>query len=151
MTEPMTLYLVKQLELAVRSRLDDIFRPAGLTTIQYTALTVLERHPEMSSAQLARNSFVAAQSMAELVMALEERGLIERHRDPADRRRRVVRLTARGQGVLDQFRDAVAAVEADMLAGLTVSEVSILRRVLHTCQDNLADRLDRERSRKRTA
>ncbi len=145
----MTLYLVKQLELAVRSRLDDIFRPAGLTTIQYTALTVLDRHPDMSSAQLARNSFVAAQSMAELVMALEERGLIERHGDPADRRRRVVRLTARGRGVLDQFRDPVAAVEAEMLGGLTGREVARLRRVLRSCHDNLA--AQPERSRKRTA
>src|SRR6185437_12133584 len=56
--EPMLLYVVKQVELAVRSRLDDLLRPAGLTVLQYTALTVLERHPDLSSAQLARNSFV---------------------------------------------------------------------------------------------
>ena len=37
------IYQLKQLELAVRARLDEIVRPAGLTTQQYTALTVLER------------------------------------------------------------------------------------------------------------
>jgi hypothetical protein len=52
------LYLIKQLELAVRSHLDETVRDAGLTALQYTALTVLERHPELTSAQLARNSFV---------------------------------------------------------------------------------------------
>src|SRR5258708_40252865 len=89
---PMLLYLVKQVELAVRARLDDIFRPIGLTALQYTALTVLERHPDLSSAQLARNSFVTAQSMADMITTLEGRELIERHRDRVDRRRLVVAL-----------------------------------------------------------
>ena len=88
------MYLVKQVELAIRSHLDDLLRPAGLTALQYTALTVLERHPDLSSAQLARNSFVTAQSMADMITTLEGRGLIERHRDRADRRRLVVALTA---------------------------------------------------------
>ena len=83
----MLLYLVKQVELAVRARLDELLRPDGLTALQYTALTVLERHPDMSVAQLARNSFVTAQSMADMVAALEDRGLVGRHRDQADRRR----------------------------------------------------------------
>ena len=67
----MLLYLVKQVELAVRARLDELLRPDGLTALQYTALTVLERHPDMSVAQLARNSFVTAQSMADMVAALK--------------------------------------------------------------------------------
>src|SRR3954465_291932 len=86
-TEPTLLYLMKQLELAVRSRLDDLFRPIGLTALQYTALTVLERRPDLSSAELARNSFVTTQTMADMVTSLQARGLIERHRDPKDRRR----------------------------------------------------------------
>src|SRR5919201_2045849 len=95
--EPMLLYLVKQLELAIRSHLDDMFRPIGLTALQYTALTVLEHHPERSSAQLARESFVTAQSMADMITALERRGLIERHRATGDSRSIVIALTAAGQ------------------------------------------------------
>ena len=64
---PTLLYLMKQLELAVRARLDDLVRADGLTALQYTALTVLERHPDLTSAQLARRSFVTAQTMAEMV------------------------------------------------------------------------------------
>jgi DNA-binding MarR family transcriptional regulator len=136
--EPMTMYLVKQLELAVRSHLDDVLRPAGLTALQYTALTVLERHADMSSAQLARNSFVTAQSMADIITALEGRGMIERHRDRADRRRLVVALTSGGRDLLGRYRDQVAALEAQMLAGLTKAEVVRLRRGLHACHANLA-------------
>jgi DNA-binding MarR family transcriptional regulator len=136
--EPMLLYLIKQVELAVRSRLDDLLRPGGLTALQYTALTVLERHRDMSSAQLARNSFVTAQSMADMITALEDRGLIERYRDRADRRRLVVALTANGRELLDRYRDEVAALEAQMLTGLTKAEVSTLRRSMHACRANLA-------------
>ena len=136
----MLLYLVKQVELAARARLDDMFRPIGLTALQYTALTVLERHENMSSAQLARNSFVTAQSMADMVAALESRGLIERHRDDADRRRLAVKLTAEGRALLDRYRDEVAALEDSMLAGLSDEEVTALRAALNTCHANLASR-----------
>ena len=136
--EPMLLYLIKQVELAVRSHLDDLLRPAGLTALQYTALTVLERHRDLSAAQLARNSFVTAQSMADMITALEGRGLIERHRDQADRRRLVVALTAAGRGLLDRYRDPVRALEAAMIAGLSDTEIRDLRRSLHVCHANLA-------------
>jgi len=136
--EPMLLYLVKQVELAVRSHLDNLLRPGGLTAAQYTALTVLERHADLSSAQLARNSFVTAQSMADMITALEGRGLIERHRDQADRRRLVVALTAAGRELLDLHRNEVAALETRMLAGLGGNEVADLRHCLHVCHANLA-------------
>ena len=132
------LYLVKQVELASRARLDEIVRPAGLTALQYTALTVLERHDDMSSAQLARRSFVTAQSMADMITALEGRALIERHRDRADRRRLVVSLTAEGRALLEAFRAEVAALEQTMLAGLSGPEVAALRAALVACHANLS-------------
>jgi hypothetical protein len=60
--EPTLLYVMKQLELAVRSRLDDIVRPAGLTALQYTALTVLERRPDLTSSKLARRSLLVCRT-----------------------------------------------------------------------------------------
>jgi DNA-binding MarR family transcriptional regulator len=135
---PLLLYLVKRVELAVRARIEEIVRPAGLTTNQYTALTVLERHDDMSSAQLARLSFVTAQSMADVITSLEGRGLIERHRDRADRRRLVVSITSAGQVLLDRYRDEIAALEKSMLAGLSEDETAALRNVLNVCYDNVS-------------
>jgi hypothetical protein len=70
---PSTLYLFKQLELVVRALLDDALRPLGLTTLQYTALTVLQRRSGLSSAQLARRSFLRPQTMNVMVQTLQER------------------------------------------------------------------------------
>ena len=135
---PLLIYMVKQVELACRAQIDEIVRPVGLTASQYTALTVLERHADMSSAQLARYSFVTAQSMADMITALEGRKLIERHRDKADRRRLVVALTDEGRAMLDRCRSEVDALEASMLAGLSAAQTKALRATLATCYTNLS-------------
>lgn len=131
------LYLMKQVELAVRAGLDDLTRPAGLTALQYTALTVLERHPDLTAAHLARHSFVTGQSMSDMVAALLDAGLIERHRDPADRRRLVIALTPAGTRVLDELRPQVAALERRMLSLLTRAQADELRRSLTLCREAL--------------
>lgn len=136
--EPLLMYLIKQVELAVRARLDEIIRPSGLTALQYTALSVLERHPDLSTAQLARNSFVTSQSMADMITALESRGLIYRHRDAADRRRLVVRLTPAGGNLLDRYRPTVEDLETQMMTGLTAAQGTAFRRALHACHANLS-------------
>jgi DNA-binding MarR family transcriptional regulator len=135
---PTLLYLVKQLELAVRAQLDEVLRPASISPLQYTALTVLERRADLSTAELARNAFVTDQSAADMVGALAERGLVVRVPDTADRRRRVLRLTDDGQALLDALRDGVAGVETRMLAPLSEPEVAQLRRSLTTCRAALA-------------
>lgn len=137
-TPPSTLlYLIKQVELAVRAELDDLTRPAGLTALQYTALTVLERHPDLTVAHLARHSFVTGQSMADMAAALLDAGLIERHRDPADRRRLVIALTPAGTRLLDELRPQVAALERRMLSPLSRAQAAELRRSLTWCREAL--------------
>lgn len=133
------LYLVKQVELAIRAQLDDLLRPTGVTAAQYTALTALERESDLTSAQLARSSFVTAQSMADMVTSLEEQGVITRRRDPADRRRLVLSLTARGRRLLERYRPKVAAVEQQMLGTLSARQAADLRRYLLACREGLAD------------
>ncbi|MET8154244.1 MarR family winged helix-turn-helix transcriptional regulator [Actinoplanes sp. NPDC049668] len=127
---PSLLYLVKQLELAVRARLDELVRGAGITALQYTALTVLERHDGLSAAQLARDSFVTAQSIADMVRALENRGLISRERDAANRRELRIHLTAEGQRLLASFAAPVRELEDRMISKLTPEQAAEFRQSL---------------------
>ncbi len=137
---PGLLYLVKQLELAVRARLDEVLRPVALTPLQYTALTVLERRSGLTTAELARNSFVTDQAMADMVVALERRGLIAREGDPRDRRRRVIGLTGPGQELLDRVRDDVAELEQRMVSQLNPRDAARFRAYVVACHAALADR-----------
>lgn len=132
------LYLIKQVELAVRQALDDVVAAADLTTLQYTALTVLERHPGITSAELARNSFVRAQTMAEMITYLLGRGLVARERDEANRKQYLLTLTPEGQRMLDELLDAVADIEVKMLDGFDGGQTEILRTYLLRCRHSLS-------------
>ena len=132
------LYLIKQVELAIKNALDDVVASADLTTLQYTALTVLERHPGMTSAELARNAFVRAQTMAEMVTYLLERGLVSRERDPHNRRQYLLSLAPAGQKVLDELFDAVADIESRMLESFDAGQIEILRTYLLRCRHSLS-------------
>ncbi|MEU6624903.1 MarR family transcriptional regulator [Streptomyces litmocidini] len=124
------LYLLKRTELAVRARLEELVRPAGITALQYTALTVLERHDGISAAQLARDSFVTAQSMADMVRALEGRGLIRREPNPANRRERLILLADPGRRLLAEYAGPARALEERMVADLSAEEIEVLRTAL---------------------
>ena len=137
------LYLIKQVELAVKQALDDVVDAADLTTLQYTALTVLERHPGITSAELARNSFVRAQSMAEMVTYLLGRDLVSRERDPKNRKQYLLALTHQGQQVLDGLFDAVADIEAKMLEHFDAGQTEILRTYLLRCRQSLSGKAPR--------
>ncbi|GAA4055530.1 MarR family transcriptional regulator [Actinomadura miaoliensis] len=127
---PSLLYMVKRLELAVRSGLEDLVRPAGVTALQYTALTVLDRHDGLSAAQLARDSFVTAQSMADMVRALESRGLIRRERNPANRRELLIHLTDAGRELLADLAEPVRDLEERMIGDLSPRQVEQFRQAL---------------------
>jgi DNA-binding MarR family transcriptional regulator len=135
---PSLLYTVKQVELVARARLDELLRPSGVTTLQYTAMTVLARTDGLTAAELARNSFVTAQTMMDLVGGLERRGLISRMRDPTHRRRLRISLTEKGRAFLDEYDAPVRDVEERMLADLSAEERTMLRDLLNRCRGALA-------------
>jgi DNA-binding MarR family transcriptional regulator len=127
---PSLLYMVKQVELVVRSHLDELVKPSGITALQYTALTVLERHDGLSAAQLARDSFVTAQSIADLVRSLEGRGLIRRERNPRNRRELLILLTEEGRELLARHAGPVRELEERMVRGLTDHQADQFRLAL---------------------
>jgi DNA-binding MarR family transcriptional regulator len=134
------LYLVKQVEQAIRAHLDDLLRPLGLTTDQYTALSVLEQPHDLTSAELARRSFVRPQTMHEMITSLDQRGFVERHRDPGNRRILLIRLTAKGRDMLEKYDEQVQLLQERMLATLSTRKRQDLRDALAACRQSLATR-----------
>jgi DNA-binding MarR family transcriptional regulator len=134
---PRLSYLVKQLELAVRAEMDAHARDHGLTTLQYTALTVLQRHPGMSGADLSRRSFVSPQAGNEIVAHLERKRLIERTPDGQNRRILRMRLTTEGERVVGACEGWMDDIEKVMLAGLAQADIRAMRRILGTCVGNM--------------
>ncbi|MEU4050602.1 MarR family transcriptional regulator [Streptomyces olivaceus] len=135
---PSLLYLLKRTELVVRARLEELLKPAGVTALQYTALTVLERHDGISAAQLARDSFVTAQSMADMVRALESRGLVRREPNPGNRREKVILLADAGRRLLADHAEPARLLERRMVADLAAADVERFREALKSAHRALS-------------
>ena len=131
---PSLLYVVGQVELAARHRLEEVLAAENLTAVQYAALTVLERHPGMTSAALARRSFVRPQTKAEVVNVLLARGLVGREEDPANRRQYLLSLTSEGDAVLRRLLPSVTVIEETMVADLEGDQVDLLTTYLTRCR-----------------
>jgi DNA-binding MarR family transcriptional regulator len=128
--EPRTSYVVARLERAIRQAISVRVKPYGLTTLQYTTLSVLGHRGELSNAQLARRAYMTPQSMSEVIDALEKKGLVERNQHPNHRRVFPATLTAQGRRVLKACNDAVDELEREMLADLTPHQQRSLRNSL---------------------
>ena len=127
---PSLLYLVKRVELAVRARLDEILSDSGVTTPQYTALTVLARADGICAAQLARDSFVTPQAMADMLRLLGNRGLIRREPNPRSKRELLVHISDAGRDFLAEYDSRVAELEERMIAALTGADIARFRSAL---------------------
>ncbi len=141
MPEPMARrlgYVLKRAQNALRTRMDDVLRPLGITAPQYAVLTAIELEPGLSNAALARAAFVTPQTMQGIVANLERDGLLQRSGDPAHGRILKTELTPHGAAVLAKAHAAVADVEAVMIGTLSAPDVIRLTALLATCADNFA-------------
>lgn len=136
-------YVIKQLELALRPLIEEACAAAGMTTAQYTALTVLERRPGITSSELARRSFVRAQTMAQTMDPMLDAGLVRRERDPLHARRLLLYLTDEGAAAIARAAPHVGALERRIATGFTEEEgaafAEYLRRARHSLQAGAAD------------
>lgn len=138
---PRTIYLLNQANYALRSILDGRLRAVSMTGIQYTILSLVERHEGISSAELSRRFFVTAQTMNEIIAGMVQRGLISRKEDPANKRVLRLKLTARGRKTLrecDTIADEIEHAAFDWMADEALENLRECLRVLtRTCERGL--------------
>ena len=118
--EPGVSYAVARLHQRLFAGITERVAPYGLTTLQFTTLSVLSRHgAPLSTSQLARRAFMTPQSMSEVIHALERKGLIKRNPHPNHRRTLPATLTAKGRRLLAECDAAVSEFEDSMLLGFS--------------------------------
>lgn len=131
------IYLIKQVELGVRRPFLEVVDVHEMNIAQYTALRVLIRLPGLTSSELARRSFVRAQTMGETITLLIDSGLVRRERDPDHGRQILLYITETGIDRISAMADDVRAVEDDMLRDLTDDEADQFKSYLRSCRDAL--------------
>ena len=116
--------------------------PEGeLTLAESSALSRLERGGPATSSDLARHDRISPQSMGVTVAALQDRGLIERSRDPEDGRRIVLSITEAGRQLVHDKRGArTEQIAAALRDGFTDDELGQLEAVVRLLE-RLAEKL----------
>ncbi|MDO9398227.1 MAG: MarR family transcriptional regulator, partial [Herbiconiux sp.] len=71
-------YLLKETASALRTSMEAVLRPLGMTITHYSCLELLAQRPGLSNSELARGTFVTRQSMNVLQQALERDGIVAR-------------------------------------------------------------------------
>jgi DNA-binding MarR family transcriptional regulator len=132
-------YLLKEASSALRSAMEDVLRPLGMSVTRYSCLELLAQRPGLSNSELARGTFVTRQSMNALLQDLEREGLVTRPAEAPVGRVLPTRLTAQGRRNLEKATAAVRSVEVRMLAGLTEAEQASTFRSLQTMSRSLRD------------
>ena len=132
-------YLLKEASSALRTSMEEVLRPLGMSITHYSCLELLAQRPGLSNSELARGAFVTRQSMNVLLQSLERDGLVMRPQQPTIGRVLPTELTADGRRQLAAASAAVRGVEDRMKSGLSDQERSSLGAMLARCVSSLRD------------
>ena len=126
-------YLLVQLGFHVARQFSERLAPLGLEPRHVGVLSRLSAHEGLSQQALGERIGLNPTRMVFLVDELEERGLIERRRNAADRRSYALYLTEQGRDTLRQVQAAGNSHQEELGASLTHAErvqlASLLRRL----------------------
>jgi MarR family transcriptional regulator, lower aerobic nicotinate degradation pathway regulator len=129
-------FLLKRLGFAAKEQALDAYEQAGLSPYHHAVLAVLDEGSRETQGAIADALGYDRGQLVGLLDELEERGLVERRRDPADRRRHTVSLTPDGKRALTKLRTLARKLDDDFLATLDEAE----RAELHALLRKLAGR-----------
>jgi DNA-binding MarR family transcriptional regulator len=126
-----TTFLLKRLGFALKEQSAAAYERAGLNPYHHGVLAVLDEGSRETQGAIADALGYDRGQLVGILDDLEERGFVERRRDPADRRRHIVQMTADGKRALSKLRTVSLELEDEVLAALDADERAQLHALLH--------------------
>jgi DNA-binding MarR family transcriptional regulator len=123
-------FLLKRLGFAAKDRSMKAYEQTGLHPYHYAILLVLDEGSRDTQGSIADALGYDRGQLVGLLDELEERKLVERRRDPNDRRRHLVRLTSEGTRMLGRLRRITREIEDEFLGPLSEQERADLHELL---------------------
>jgi DNA-binding MarR family transcriptional regulator len=123
-------YLLKHAQLRLAEFTAPALAPFGITGRELAVLITIDHPVPLSQQDVAGRLGVDRTTMVALIDGLQDKGLVERRPDPADRRRNVLALTRAGTSTMTGAIAASDAAEARFLSRLSADEAASLRAVL---------------------
>lgn len=126
-------FLISQLGFHAAGRFAERLSPLGLQPRNFGLLTHLAAGDGQTQQQLADTMSIHRNAMVGLVDDLEDRGLVQRRRHPADRRAHAVHLTDAARDLLAKAQQAADEHDAELLAALNETDgarfITLLQRI----------------------
>ena len=122
---------------AVFAKENGVLTEKGISQGRFTVLMLLNRfcNEPSTPASLAEKANVTRATMTGLLDTLEKDGMIERETSAEDRRTVLVKLTPKGEAVLDQILPVYCKMVSGVLSPLTETErhtfVALLQKIHH--------------------
>lgn len=132
-------YLLRQAQQALRHALDAAVTDLGITSPQYSVLSMIELVPGSSGVQIADQMMLTPQTVNGILLALDRAGLVERRPDLGDKRALLAYLTDAGRELTATARTRVSAVEERMTSWLTPAQHRRFNEALVGCARALSD------------
>ena len=135
-----TGFLMSKVSQLAREGFERALKPMGLKARHYGVLVALTGEGRHTQRDLGEKLAIDRTTMVGLVDELEGMGLVERHRDPEDRRRYDLVLTDAGKRTISEAEAVAARVQDTVLAPLDDVE----RRQLHEMLMSVLRKLDED-------
>jgi DNA-binding MarR family transcriptional regulator len=129
-TDQRLLPLLEHLARVGRRAFETTLEPGGLRPRHLIALKLLSERGPASQQALADSLSLDPSNVVGLLNELEDRKLITRRRDSADRRRHIVELSPRGKKELCGAYDRLRRIDDDLLSPLSARERATLYDLL---------------------
>jgi DNA-binding MarR family transcriptional regulator len=123
-------YLLKHAQLRLAELTASAMAPFGITGRQCAVLIAIDSQAPLSQQEVAGRLGVDRTTMVLLIDELENKRLVQRRRDPGDRRKNVVVLTEAGRTTLRAAASASDEAERLFLGSLSGDEAAQLRQAL---------------------
>ncbi len=128
-------FLLKRLGMLAKEQSIGAYTGTGLAPYHHAVLVALNESSHDTQGAIADALGYDRGLLVGLLDELEEQGLVQRHRDPSDRRRHIVELTPEGKRTLGRLRTLSRRIENELLAPLDEQE----RLQLHALLLRLAE------------
>jgi|SRR5436190_14028009 MarR family transcriptional regulator for hemolysin len=110
----------------------------GVTTAQWRVIGHLGHSPGLKQVELAERLDVEPITACRIVDRLEDAGLVERQRDPDDRRAWRLVLTDKAQPIYRRLGDLAEEMAGEAFAGFSVEEFEAIRAKLAHVRENVS-------------
>ena len=130
-------FLIGDVSRLMRRRFDERARRIGVTRQQWRVLLKLGRHEGATQGTLAELLEVEPITLCRMVDRLVEAHLVERRRDPADRRAWNIYLTDRAYPLIDKLRGVADTLFAEVMDGIDRDALQAMSDTLAQLRTNL--------------